>query len=267
MKRCRGYYTNTAFTVYAICSVFLQKCKYNTNSEFTIFGDIINDLKNKHLRELLLKCVFIILVLNQHNSRNLYAQELLITGEIRPRTEYRDGYAKPLSSNNDPGIFTSQRTRLSIAWNSETLNTYITMQDARIFGQDSHAASTSTIGYMDYWNTPAVEGLLNYYGCMRLKITNNISAEVAYHQFYSNHALKSNGIDAGKNLGSELDILCIWKLNKWSTVQAGYCRYFENPTTLLAKGIPATTSIRVPQWVYVMFTFNPVFLTTSSTNY
>ena len=110
-------------------------------------------------------------------------------------------------------------------------------------------------GYMDYWNSPVTEGLLDYYGCARLKINKQLSAEAAYHLFYTDQSLKNEGIETGNDLGSELDLLLTYKLNKYSTLQAGYCRYFVSSNTLLAKVIPTTTATTSPQWAYVMFTF------------
>jgi hypothetical protein len=419
-----------------------------------------------------------ILILGEFISLNLSAQELLISGEIRSRSEYRDGYSKPLNINNDPGVFTSQRSRLSFAWNSTELNTLVTLQDARVFGQESHASSTSAVGiyeawadvalapglrfkigrqaikyddnrlfsapawsltgnshdlalltyqfqrfqlhiasaynnktainsetfytpgtkyrmmnylwltypltksltvsgivvdealqdtigigtaykkilmnhgitlggnlgykhadfpvsgllttyfqtgenekgylmrgkmlalkvncrltksvdfslggdyfsgdaddfadsvqqnfkklygadhtfngYMDYWNTPVTEGLLDYYGCTRLNINEKISVEGSFHLFYTDLSLKKAGVETGKDLGSELDLLINYKLNKISTVQVGYCRYFVTANTGLAKAISVTIATGSPQWAYVMFTFNPVLLNTKN---
>jgi hypothetical protein len=397
----------------------------------------------------------------------LEAQNLIIDGEIRPRTEYQDGYSKPLTTANDPGIFTTQRTRLNFAYNSGVLNTLVSLQDARVFGQDAQASSTATVciyeawadvllfpgatlkigrqavkyddtrlfsspawsntgtshdmallkynindwqfhlaaafnnksaiasetfytpgakyramnilyvskplfgglsfsaimidegmqdtvgvgtaykkldmnhcytfggnlkyqdekvpvsalatayfqsgksatgktmrgkllalkadykfsdaitasigtdylsgdangttdgiqsnfkklygadhtfnGYMDYWNIPPTEGLLDYYASGTAKFGKKLSLEFAYHLFNTDKPLKNRGVEVRKDLGSEIDFLITYKINNWSTVQGGYCRYFETPNTLLAKNI--NTVIRMPQWAYVMFTF------------
>lgn len=406
------------------------------------------------------------------------AQTVVLDGEIRPRTEYQDGYSKPLTKANDPGIFTTQRTRLNFAYNSGVLNTLVTLQDARVFGQDTQASSIATVsiyeawadvllfpgatfrigrqglkyddnrlfsspawsntgtshdmallkyniddwqihlaaafnnktviasetfytpgakyramnflyltkplfsglslsaiavdegmqdtigvganykkldmnhcytyggnlkyqdekvpvsalatayfqsgksaggktmsgkllalkvdykfsdaisasigtdylsgdangitdgvqsnfkklygadhtfnGYMDYWNTPVTQGLLDYYGCTTAKATKNLSFELGYHLFNTNKPLKSGGVEVGKDLGSEIDFLVTYKINSWSTVQGGYCRYFNTANTLMAKSMAANSTIRSPQWAYVMFTFKLTFLNTAT---
>ncbi len=407
------------------------------------------------------------------------AQNVVIDGEIRPRTEYQDGYSKPLTTTSDPGIFTTQRTRLNFAYNSGVLNTLVTLQDARVFGQDAQAASTATVsiyeawadvllfpgatlkigrqglkyddnrlfsapawsntgtshdmallkysindwqfhlaaafnnktaiasetfylpgakyrsmilfyltkplfsgltlstiaidegmqdtvgigtsykkldmnhcytfggnlkyqdekmpvsalatayfqsgksaigktmsgkllalkvdykftdvisasvgtdylsgddngitdgvqsnfkklygadhtfnGYMDYWNTPVAQGLLDYYATGTAKAGKDLTFELGYHLFNTDIKLKSGGVQVGKDLGSEIDFLVTYKINSWSTVQGAYCRYFDTANTLVAKNIVANSIIRNPQWAYVMFTFKPSFLKTATT--
>jgi len=114
-------------------------------------------------------------------------------------------------------------------------------------------------GYMDYWNTPLNTGLLDYYGSVTAKIGKDLSLECGYHVFNTEYAGKNKkNIAYNKNIGSELDFLITYKLNSWTTIQGGYCKYFSNNNTFIAKDIAtsATTipEIRSPQWAYVMFT-------------
>jgi len=402
-------------------------------------------------------------------AQYISAQTVVLDGEIRPRTEFQDGYSKPLTTTSDPGIFTTQRTRLNFAYNSAVLNTLVTLQDARVFGQDANASGTATVGiyeawadvllfpgatfkigrqglkyddnrlfsapawsntgtshdmallkynindwqihlavafnnrtviasetfytpgakyramnflyltkplfsglslsaiavdegmqdtvgigtaykkldmnhcytyggnlryqdekvpvsalatayfqsgksaggktmsgkllalkvdykfsdaisasvgtdylsgdangitdgiqsnfkklygadhtfngYMDYWNTPVTQGLLDYYAVGIAKAGKSLTFELGYYLFNTDKQLKSVGVEVGKNLGSEIDFLVTYKINSWSTIQGGYCRYFDTANTLVAKSMAANSTIRSPQWAYVMFTF------------
>ena len=76
----------------------------------------------------------------------IMAQTVVIDGEIRPRVEYRDGFTKPLPDSNDPGVSAIQRTRLGLTFTSGLLNTQITLQDSRTFGQNPNASSDATTG-------------------------------------------------------------------------------------------------------------------------
>jgi hypothetical protein len=81
----------------------------------------------------------------------LRAQSVIIDGELRPRTEYRDGYGAPNADGTDPGVFTIQRTRLGMTYTSGLLNAQITVQDARTYGQFANASSDATTGLYEAW--------------------------------------------------------------------------------------------------------------------
>lgn len=120
-------------------------------------------------------------------------------------------------------------------------------------------------GYMDYWNTPLTTGLLDYYSCVTGKINKNLSIEGGFHVFNTEYAGKNKkGIAYEKNIGSEFDLLMTYKLNMWTTIQGGYCHYFSNNNTLIAKDIVTSVAtipaVRSPQWAYVMFCIKPTFL-------
>ena len=120
-------------------------------------------------------------------------------------------------------------------------------------------------GLMDYWDVPLTQGLLDYYGSVTGKIGKNLSIGGTYHLFNSEFSGKNKkGITFGKDLGSEIDLTVNYKMNAWSTVQAGWSTYFTNNNTLAAKDIITTSTVtpatRTPQWAYVMLTIKPVFL-------
>jgi hypothetical protein len=123
-------------------------------------------------------------------------------------------------------------------------------------------------GYMDYWNTPLDQGLLDYYATATAKVGKALNLEAGYHLFNSEYSgtktINKVKESFGKDLGSELDLLVTYKINSTATVQGGYCFYFDTKNTLVAKGISASADIRNPQWAYVMFTFKPTFLNTAT---
>ena len=73
-----------------------------------------------------------------------------IDGEFRPRTEFRDGFRKPLVDTLKPAYATLQRTRLSVNYKSGILNTQLTMQDSRVWGQ-TDTKTVTTIGIYEAW--------------------------------------------------------------------------------------------------------------------
>ena len=67
-------------------------------------------------------------------STSLNAQQIGISGELRPRYEYRHGYKKLASPNNEAASFVSQRTRLNVNYKSEKLKVYFSLQNVRVWG-------------------------------------------------------------------------------------------------------------------------------------
>lgn len=127
-----------------------------------------------------------------------------------------------------------------------------------------YGANHTFNGYMDYWNTPLTQGLLDYYGTVKAKPSKVLSLEGDFHVFNSQYGgTNKKGVEFGTNLGSELDLLATYKLNSWTTVQGGYCIYFKTDNTLIAKNIATSTTmpdVHVPQFGYIMFTISPTFL-------
>jgi len=70
--------------------------------------------------------------------------QLSLTGQLRTRTELRDGYAAPLPENARPAFFTSQRTRLSLGYSMYRLKFGATLQDVRVWGQDVSTINRTT---------------------------------------------------------------------------------------------------------------------------
>ena len=114
-------------------------------------------------------------------------------------------------------------------------------------------------GIMDYWDTPLTQGLLDYYGSATAKIGKKLSIEGAFHWFNAEMSGKNKkGVAFGKDLGSEIDLMVTYKLNTWTSIQAGWSTYLANQNTLIAKDIvttqASTPTTRSPQWAYLMFT-------------
>lgn len=79
--------------------------------------------------------------------------QLSLTGEIRPRTEYRNGYGTLIDSAQNPGIFTSQRTRLNFGYSNEKIKTGVVLQDVRVWGNQStlNKYDVNTYGLHEGW--------------------------------------------------------------------------------------------------------------------
>ena len=62
-----------------------------------------------------------------------YAQ-LTISGELRPRAEYRNGYKTLTPDDVDAALFVSQRTRLNTKYITDDYTFFLSFQDVRVWG-------------------------------------------------------------------------------------------------------------------------------------
>jgi hypothetical protein len=70
--------------------------------------------------------------------------QFTLTGQLRTRTEYRNGQGTLPTFGSTPSVFTSQRTRLNIGYAIDRFRFYTSIQDIRVWGMDA-----STISNMD----------------------------------------------------------------------------------------------------------------------
>src|SRR5688572_832952 len=93
---------------------------------------------------------FIILAVSVVNATG----QLILTGQIRTRTEYRNGAGTLRPKNNDAAIFTSQRTRLTFNYKIPRIILQSSLQDVRVWGQDASSISNadgSRLGVHEAW--------------------------------------------------------------------------------------------------------------------
>jgi hypothetical protein len=60
--------------------------------------------------------------------------QFTLSGELRPRTELRNGYKTLNPENVDPALATSQRTRINFNYETELYSFYVSVQDVRVWG-------------------------------------------------------------------------------------------------------------------------------------
>ncbi len=65
---------------------------------------------------------------------SLFAQDINISAELRPRFEFRNGYKTLIPDGKDAASFISQRTRLNAYYGSTTFKAKLSLQDVRVWG-------------------------------------------------------------------------------------------------------------------------------------
>lgn len=75
-----------------------------------------------------------------------YAQEFDVNLQLRPRYEYRNGYKSPISNAEDATSFISQRSRLNLNFKQEKLQTKLSLQNIRTWGDVATTATADKNG-------------------------------------------------------------------------------------------------------------------------
>ena len=68
-------------------------------------------------------------------ARYQLAAQFTLTAEVRPRSEYRNGFKTPTSDEKDAVFFTEQRSRLYMDYADEKYKFRLSLQDVRIWGE------------------------------------------------------------------------------------------------------------------------------------
>lgn len=79
--------------------------------------------------------------------------QLTLTGEVTPRTEFRNGFKKLSPTEANPAFFIEQRTRLYTNYKASNLELQITLQDVRFWGANGqvHKSDNAMFGITEGW--------------------------------------------------------------------------------------------------------------------
>lgn len=80
--------------------------------------------------------------------------QLSVSGQVRTRTEYRNGAGTLKTSTADAAVFTSQRSRLTFNYKAGRVILQTSLQDVRVWGQDASTISNadgSRLGVHEAW--------------------------------------------------------------------------------------------------------------------
>lgn len=86
--------------------------------------------------------------------------QLTLTGEYRPRTEFRNGYKILRTSDDEPAFFISQRTRLNLLYQQDQYSFKISGQDVRTWGEVNQLDNTPTVNIHEAWAKLKMSGFL-----------------------------------------------------------------------------------------------------------
>ena len=115
-------------------------------------------------------------------------------------------------------------------------------------------------GYMEYWGTLPKGGLIDYFGGISYPGAGKLGAEATFHKLSLAQDMVVSKQTVNHNLGSELDLVINYKVNKISALQFGYCMYYLSDATKAIKNI--TVDNQLPQYTFLMLTIKPQFFKT-----
>jgi hypothetical protein len=69
--------------------------------------------------------------------------QFTLSGQLRTRTEVRNGLGNLVLKGSKPAVFTSQRTRLNFGYKWDRLTFGVAVQDVRVWGQDASSISNA----------------------------------------------------------------------------------------------------------------------------
>jgi len=140
-----------------------------------------------------------------------------LDAEIRPRTEYRQGFRKPLADTLNAGLVTLQRTRFNANYKGKILNARISLQDARIWGNSDNKTNASKLEIYEAW--------------FEYLITSGLSAQMGRQPIkYDDQRLLASPI--WSNTGAAHDVLVFKYNSPFIQVHSGFA-YNNAKDTLL----------------------------------
>jgi hypothetical protein len=93
--------------------------------------------------------------------------QFTLTGQLRPRTELRDGQGTLQKKGDDAALFTSQRARLNTGFSGYHFKVFMALQDVRVWGQDASSINRTT--------TDANDGLMLHEAWGELILNDTVS--------------------------------------------------------------------------------------------
>lgn len=109
----------------------------------------IQNLNNEIISRVnLSKSIFLGIILALASQNDAKAQ-FTLTGQIKPRTEVRDGQGTLQKEGDDTGVHISQRTRLNAGYTGYRFKAFMAIQDVRVWGQDASTTNRTTVDAND----------------------------------------------------------------------------------------------------------------------
>jgi hypothetical protein len=128
----------------------------------------IQNLKRGTLSKIELSKMFLMGIALTALSNYEAKAQFTLTGQIKPRTEVRDGQGTLQKEGEDAAVWTSQRTRLNAGYTGYRFKAFMALQDVRVWGQDASSINRTT--------TDANDGLMLHEAWGELILNDTVSS-------------------------------------------------------------------------------------------
>lgn len=167
-----------------------------------------------------------------------------LSGEVNARSEFRNGFKKPISDNQDPAFFTEQRTRLNAGYKTDEYEILVSLQDVRMWGEDGIVDKdySGSFGLSEAW--------ARYY------MTNNISVKFGRQMISYDNQRMFGGLEWAMQGLRHDAALFMYEDSSNLKIHAGVA-YNQNPIT-------GTEPVRLTGTYYPPFTSNGAYHATGN---
>lgn len=109
----------------------------------------------------------------QDTTKVIKPTEFTISAEFKARLEVRNGYRTLVPDDTTPSIFVNNRTRLNLDFKSKHVDAYISLQDARVWGEYGGQYRGGSINLFEgYAEVPLKKGFSVKLGRQRIMYDN-----------------------------------------------------------------------------------------------
>jgi hypothetical protein len=165
--------------------------------------------------------------------------QLTVSGQIRTRTELRNGQGLPQVEDTSRALFTSQRSRLNVGFAAHRLKIYTSIQDVRVWGQDQSSINRVT--------TDANDGFMLHEAWAEIslvdtgKVIKNFSLKIGRQELVYDDVRLLGNLDWLQQARRHDAMLLKFDHNGWTAhLGVAYNQNAERKSNTLYNGTPAS---------------------------
>jgi hypothetical protein len=163
--------------------------------------------------------------------------QFTISGQVRTRTELRNGQGTVQTKDTVPALFTSQRTRLNVGYSGYRYKIFTAIQDVRLWGQDASTINRTT--------SDAVDGLMVHEAWAEIslvdtgKVIKNFTLKIGRQELLYDDSRLLGNLDWLQQARRHDAALLKFEHNGWTIHLGGaYNQNAERKSNTIYNGVP-----------------------------